>query len=81
MLTVSLSPAALSTAAASSVSQLDLQSASPWLQRGAFASDTPLLRSIAESVDQMPLAKSALVKAYSPRADCLLYTSPSPRDS
>ena len=48
---------------------LDLRSATPWLREGAFAADSAQLAEIAEAVDVLPLAASALVKAYSPRAD------------
>ena len=56
-------------AVALSSARLDLRSATPWLREGAFAAEAAQLAEIAEAVDVLPLAASALVKAYSPRAD------------
>ena len=63
------SAAAGAAAVALSPAGLDLRSATPWLREGAFAAEAAQLAEIAEAVDVLPLAASALVKAYSPRAD------------
>ena len=63
------SAAASAAAVALAPARLDLRSATPWLREGAFAADSAQLAEIAEAVDVLPLAASALVKAYSPRAD------------